>query len=109
MGIKFGCCSGFIVGLLLVFALLFAMVFGVHCYFYPETWDRFVQKIEAMWGKTKDSGDRVVDEGWRKVKEGGDQLVEKVPRKVEDIPNGIGQPPETGVPDSAIPPEPEGR
>ena len=75
---KIGCCCGCIIGCSSVFVLLFALVFGVYCWFCPEVWERTVNRVESIWDMFKDEGDR---------------LVESVPRKNE-----------TGDP---VPPEPE--
>ena len=94
--LKFGCLLGCLVGFCSFFLLLFALGFGVYCYFVPETWDRTVARIERIWGSAKDKG----DQGWGKVKESGDHLVDSVPR---NEPKTINEP-ETanGVPEPEV-------
>ena len=63
---KIGCCCGCVIGFCSFFALLFALAFGVYCWFCPEVWERTVNKIESIWGNVKKEGDRLVDSVPRK-------------------------------------------
>ena len=69
---------------------LLAVAFGIYCWLHPGTWSRTIDKVASIWDRTKDKGDRVVNNSWGKVKDKGDHLIESVPHEKQgpDVPKG---------------------